>query len=228
VLPFLPACVFLGRPFRAGNLRHGPDRRGPAPARTRAAPGARAANTPPLPPGDRIEGIATLTHLGGENVKLRLSAIGVGADGRLILRDAAGTTVTSSLVAFPPGRPVPPRGTGLDPGAPGDVIAIDVNRNDVNRNQVRTERPSSQEVRVSVPRTGATRSIAIPLSQGGQARDAEKVFVLLCGAAGRMVLAVADGGAATGLDLFEVTFTTARERRPPLRPAPGAVRACGR
>jgi hypothetical protein len=215
--------VFLGRPFRAGNLRHGRHRRGPASARTHAAPGARAANTPPLPPGDRIEGIATLTHLGGENVKLRVSAIGVGADGRLILRDAAGMTVTSSLVACPPGRPVPPRGTGLDPDAPGDVIAIDV-----NRNQVRTERPSSQELRVSVPRTGATRSIAIPLSQGGQARDAEKVFVLLCGAAGRMVLAVADGGAATGLDLFEVTFTTARERRPPLRPAPGAVRACGR
>ena len=154
------------------------------------------------PPRDGVEGVRTLTHIGGERIAARVSAVGVGADGRLVFRDATGRTVAGASAVCPPDRPSPPRETGMNADIGPGRRAIAVSLFD----ETYFEWPSLYEVRISVRRTGEVRSVAIPVADGGQVREARQVFVVPCGLARRTVLVVAEAAETTGIDMFEVTF----------------------
>ena len=162
----------------------------------------------PRSPRVAIEGIETLAHLGGERVGVRVSAVGVGGDGRLVFRDAQGAAAAGGIAACPPGRPRTPQGAAIGADAPPGPGAIAFAPFD----DTALGRPSLREVRVSVPRTRDARSVAVPVSADAHAREARQVFALPCGPEGRAVLVVADGAEATGVELFEAAFTRAVQR----------------
>lgn len=157
-----------------------------------------------IPQRQRVqtEGIKALEHLGGERVGMRVSAVGVGEDGRLAFRDARGAATAGSIVVCPPGVRQPPRPAAIAADAPPGPGAIAFAPFD----DTTLERRDFREVRVAVPRTRDTRSVAIPVRDDGYAREARQVFALPCGPEGRAVLVVTEAAETTGVEVFGVTF----------------------
>lgn len=157
-----------------------------------------------IPPRQRvqIEGIEALARIGGERIGMHVSAVGVGDGGRLVYLDVRGAAVTGGIVACPPGTRQRPRGPVIEadvPPGPGAIAFAPFDDTTV-------ERPSLREVTVSVPRTRDTHSVAIPVSEDPQVREARQVFALACGPEGRAVLVVAEAAETTGAEVFGVAF----------------------
>lgn len=151
----------------------------------------------------RTEGLEALARIGGERVGLRVSAVGVGEDGRLVYQDARGAAAAGGIAACPPGTRQRARGPAIEADAPPGPGAIAFAPFD----DTTVERRDLRGIRVAVPRTGDARSVAVPVLDGPQAREARQVFALPCGPEGRAVLVVADAAEATGAEVFEVAFS---------------------
>jgi hypothetical protein len=204
---FLPGCACFGSSSEDRAMCAGFVLLATAPV---LVPALAVASAIPPRPRVQIESIETLAHVGGERVGPRVSAVGVGGDGRLVFRDAQGAAVASGIAACPPGRPRPPQGAAIGADAPPGPGAIAFAPFD----DAALQRPSLREVRVSVPRTRDARSVAIPVSAEAHAREARQVFALPCGPEGRAVLVVADAveAEATGVEVFEVAFRRTLQR----------------
>jgi hypothetical protein len=159
------------------------------------------------PPKRAVEGIETVTHLGGERIGMRVVAVGGGGGGRLLYQDARGAAVVGGFPVCPPEQHVRLRTTSLDADLPPSRHAVWI----APFADTAFKRLSVHEVRVEVPWTGDARSVAIPVSDGAQVREARQVYVLPCGPVGRAVLVVAEAAETTGVDVFEVVFRRASQ-----------------
>lgn len=160
-----------------------------------------------IPPRKRVrtEGIDALARVGGQRVGMRVAAVGVGEDGRLVYHDERSAAATGGIAACPAGARQQPRGPAIDAAAPPGPGAIAF----APFEDTTVERPSLREVKVSVPRVRDARTLAVPVGDGAQVREARQVFALPCGPEGRAVLVVADAGEGTGVEVFEVVFRRA-------------------
>lgn len=158
-------------------------------------------------PKRAVEGIGTVTHIGGERIGMRVVAVGGGSGGRLLYQDARGATTVGGFEVCPPEQYVRLHTTSLDADLPPNRRAVWI----APFADTAFKLPSPQEIRVEVPWTGDARSVALPVPNDAHVREARQVYVLACGPVGRAVLVVTEAAETTGVEVFEVIFRRASQ-----------------